>query len=197
MFHPLREGGKLGAFNYKQINPFAKYGFIPLNSLPHFGYLTASPRSARRSSSLREGGDVRVNAEILNVYISPSGGCGRDGGGGVFARDREMEICSLSPGRELYARVDPFVQIAATNFKKNMSSPSSQLSSPPRRIPSFRRTLMRKISKRRSSSSLADPLNRQKRHRMPPRYSRAEGFDPLPNDEGTSRLPSTWVKTNP
>ena len=89
---------------------------------------------------------------------------------GVFARDREVEICSLSPGRELYARVDPFVQIAATNFKKNMSSPSSQLSSPPRRIPSFRRTLMRKISKRRSSSSLADPLNRQKRHRMPPRY---------------------------
>lgn len=84
MFHPLREGGKLGAFNYKQINPFAKYGFIPLNSLPHFGYLTASPRSARRSSSLREGGDVRVNAEILNVYISPSGGCGRDGGGGCL-----------------------------------------------------------------------------------------------------------------
>lgn len=29
MFLPFREGGKLGTFNYKQINPFAKYGFIP------------------------------------------------------------------------------------------------------------------------------------------------------------------------
>lgn len=108
MFLPFREGGKLGTFNYKQINPFAKYGFIPRElvtplRLPHrldprnllaaFG----SPFIALRGSVThgREGGDARVNAEILNVYISPSD----RGVTGMFARDRELEICSLSPGR--------------------------------------------------------------------------------------------------
>lgn len=103
---------------------------------------------------------------------------------------------------ELYARVDPFGQIAATNFKKNMSSPSSQLSSPPRRarrirphrrVPSFRRTLMRKISKRRSSSSLADPLNRQEWSRMAVLQGRS-GSIPFRTTRNESF--STRVKTN-
>lgn len=192
MFLPFREGGKLGTFNYKQINPLCKIRVHPPELvtplwIPHrFEPPRAFAFIAHRGSvthgrdggegGRRKGRDVRVNAEILNVYISPS-----DEGGvtGVFARDREAEICSLSPGRELYARVDPFGQIAATNFKKNMSSPSPNCRvhpvesrarryiRPPRRMPSFRRTLMRKISKRRSSSSLADPLNRQEWSRMP------------------------------
>lgn len=65
---------------------------------------------------------VRVSAEDSNVYISPRG----DGGGGKADggrdRDRRAEICSFSSW-ELYTRVDPFGQIAATNFKKNMSLP--------------------------------------------------------------------------
>lgn len=114
---------------------------------------------------------------------------GRSSKGGCW-KDRELEICSFS-GWELYARVDPFGQIAATNFKKNMSSPrgpallpplslslcqvhpmqsachpsTSSVRSYPRPMAASRlpgRALMRKISKRRSSSSQVASLNCEK-----------------------------------
>lgn len=80
---------------------------------------------------------------------------------------------AASPGWELYTRVDPFGQIAATNFKKNMSLPllpfavTSTLDNVlPLATPALAlrelgsalapctagRTLMRKISKRRSTA---------------------------------------------
>lgn len=49
--------------------------------------------------------------------------------GEVVGGDRGLEICSFS-GWELYARVDPVGQIAATNFKKNMSSPCNSAAHP-------------------------------------------------------------------
>lgn len=64
---------------------------------------------------------------------------------------------------------------------------------PHRRVPSFRRTLMRKISKRRSSSSLADPLNRQEWSRMAVLQGRS-GSIPFRTTRNESF--STRVKTN-
>lgn len=62
---------------------------------------------------------ARKRGRLERLYQPPVLARGRERRKG---RDRRVEICSFSSW-ELYTRVDPFGQIAATNFKKNMSFP--------------------------------------------------------------------------
>lgn len=145
----------------------------------------------RRRESEEEKGRKRGNLKRL---YQDGGVTGREEGAVCAIEIEKRRFAASLPGRELYARVDPFGQIAATNFKKNMPSPSHYRLHPrsyPPAPPSFRRTLMRKISKRRSSSRgwLGGwaSLNRQQWSGC--RYYRIGGgfgFD-LPQRRGTKR----------
>lgn len=152
----------------------------------------------RESEEEKEKGRKRGNLKRLYQDGGVTGGGDGEEGAVCAIEIEKRRFAASLPGRELYARVDPFGQIAATNFKKNMPSPSHCRLHPrsyPPAPPSFRRTLMRKISKRRSSSRgwwLAS-LNRQQWSGC--RYYRIGGFGfDLPQRPGTEESFSFDVK---